>query len=53
MSQAIVADQAVFDAAAAAGSNTLGPLAGVVIAASLLMAVGCAWAVSRRLAEYR
>ena len=53
VSQAIVADQAVFDAAAAAGSNTLGPLAGVVIAASLLMAVGCAWAVSRRLAEYR
>jgi len=53
VSQAIVADQAVFDAAAAAGSNTLGPLAGVVIAASLLMAAGCAWAVSRRLAEYR
>ena len=26
---------------------------GVVIAASLLMALGCGWAVSRRLAEYR
>jgi hypothetical protein len=36
-----------------AGANALDPLEGVVIAASLLMAAGCAWAVSRRLAEYR
>jgi hypothetical protein len=53
LSRAIAADQAVFDSAATAGSNTLDPLAGVVIAASLLMALGCGWAVSRRLAEYR
>jgi hypothetical protein len=49
VSYAIQADQAVF----AAGANALDLLTGVVIAASLLMAAGCAWAVSRRLAEYR
>ena len=53
LTKAIAADQAVFDSAAANGANELDPLAGVVIAASLLMAAGCAWAVSRRLAEYR
>jgi hypothetical protein len=53
LAQAITADQAVFNSAAASGANALGPLAGVVIAASLLMAICCAWAVSRRLAEYR
>jgi hypothetical protein len=53
VARAITADQAVFDAAATDGANTLDPLAGVVIAASLLMALGCGWAVSRRLAEYR
>ena len=50
---AINADQGVFQAAARAGASALTPLAGVVIACSLLMAVCCAWAVSRRLAEYR
>jgi hypothetical protein len=53
LTQAIGADQAVFESAATAGSGTLGPLAGVVIAASLLMALCCAWAFTRRLAEYR
>jgi hypothetical protein len=53
LSAAIAADQAVFDSAAAAGAGTLAPLAGVIIAASVLMAIGCAWGVSRRLAEYR
>jgi hypothetical protein len=53
LAQAITADQAVFNSAAADGANSLGPLAGVVIAASLLMAICCGWAVSRRLAEYR
>jgi hypothetical protein len=53
ITKAIAADQAIFDSAATAGANTLDPLAGVVIAASLLMALGCGWAVSRRLAEYR
>jgi hypothetical protein len=50
---AIEADQAVFDAGATSGASALDPLEGVVIAASLLMAAGCGWAVSRRLAEYR
>ena len=53
ITKAIAADQGIFDSAATAGANTLDPLAGVVIAASLLMALGCGWAVSRRLAEYR
>jgi hypothetical protein len=53
ITKAITADQAIFDSAATEGANTLDPLAGVVIAASLLMALGCGWAVSRRLAEYR
>ena len=53
LTQAIGADQAVFESAATAGSGTLGPLAGVVIATSLLMALCCAWAFTRRLAEYR
>ncbi len=50
---AIGADQSVFQSAASAGSRVLGPLAWVVIAAALLMAACCGWAVSRRLAEYR
>jgi hypothetical protein len=53
LNAAIAADQAVFDSAAAEGASALDPLAGVMIAASLLMAAGSAWAVSRRLAEYR
>lgn len=53
ISQAIVADQAVFTSAATSGASSLDPLAGVVIASSLLMALGCAWAIVRRLAEYR
>jgi hypothetical protein len=50
---AINADQGVFQAAASAGASALSPLTWVVIACSLLMALCCAWAVSRRLAEYR
>jgi hypothetical protein len=46
-------DQGVFQAAASAGADALSPLAVVVIAGSLLMAVCCAWGISRRLAEYR
>jgi len=50
---AINADQAVFQTAASAGASALSPLAAVVIAGSLVMALSCAWAISRRLAEYR
>jgi hypothetical protein len=53
ITHAISADQAIFESAASSGSDTLGPLAGVVIATSVLMALGSAWALSRRLAEYR
>ncbi|MGH3294387.1 MAG: hypothetical protein ACRDP7_21535, partial [Trebonia sp.] len=53
LTRAIAADQAVFESAATDGANALDPLAGVVIASSVLMALGCAWGVSRRLAEYR
>jgi hypothetical protein len=53
LSRAIAADQAVFESAASDGAHALDPLAGVVIAAAVLMAAGCAWAISRRLAEYR
>jgi hypothetical protein len=53
LTQAIGSDESVFKSAAADGVNALGPLAGVVIAASVLMALCCVWAVSRRLAEYR
>jgi len=50
---AIDDDQATFKTAATAGAHALDPMEPVVIAASLLMALGCAWGFSRRLAEYR
>ena len=50
---AIHADQAVFADSAAAGSGAFtGLVAGVAVLA-LAMAAGCAWGLSRRLAEYR
>jgi hypothetical protein len=53
ITKAINADQAVFESASSSGSGTLSPLAGVVVAAAVLMALVSAWALSRRLAEYR
>jgi hypothetical protein len=50
---AVNADQGVFQVAASAGAEALSPLAAVVIAGSLLMALCSAWGISRRLAEYR
>ena len=48
-----VVDQAVFADSAAAGSGAFtGLVAGVAVLA-LAMAAGCAWGLSRRLAEYR
>jgi hypothetical protein len=52
ITQAIAADQATFRSAATAGASGLSPLEPVVIVASLLMALGCAWGLSRRLTEY-
>jgi hypothetical protein len=53
ITQAITADEAAFGSAATEGSHALDPMDPVVIVASLLMALGCAWGFSRRLAEYR
>ena len=50
---AMAADQASFRAAAQAGQGALAGLEAGVIVLSLVMAVGCAWGISRRLAEYR
>ena len=53
LSAAIKADQDVFNSAAASGAAALDPLTGGIAAASLLMALGCGWVITRRLAEYR
>jgi len=52
LSSAIEADQVVFNSAAS-GADALDPLTGGIAAASMLMALGCGWAITRRLAEYR
>jgi len=49
----IAADQAAFDSSARAGDEAFTGLAPGVIALTLVMAVGCAWGLNRRLAEYR
>ena len=53
ITQAISDDQSAFRTAASTGSAALNPVEPVVIIASLLMALGCWWGLSRRLAEYR
>ncbi len=50
---AIHSDQAVFNSTAPAAASAYTGLMAVTIAASLLMAVACAWGLSRRLAEYQ
>jgi hypothetical protein len=52
-SRAINADQAVFASAAASGASQLDPLAGLLAGSAAVMVLGCGWAISRRLAEYR
>jgi hypothetical protein len=49
----IHADQAVFAASAAAGSGAFSGLQIGIAVLALAMAAGCAWGLSRRLAEYR
>jgi hypothetical protein len=51
--RALKASQDTFASGANSGAGAFGPLLGVVIAASLLMAAGAAWGVSRRISEYR
>lgn len=53
LSQAISADQVVFRSSAAAGASAFTGLEAAIITASLIMAGGCAWGLSRRLEEYR
>jgi hypothetical protein len=53
ISQALAASQQTFRSGANSGASAFGPLEGVVIAASLLIAASSAWGLSRRSAEYR
>jgi hypothetical protein len=53
LSRAMAADQVTFRSAATAGAGAFGGLEAGIIVVSLLMAAGCAWGISRRLAEYR
>jgi hypothetical protein len=53
LTNAIAADQASFRSAAGLGRGAMAGLEAGIIALSLLMAAGCAWGISRRLAEYR
>jgi hypothetical protein len=50
---AINAGQAVFASNAAAGSDAFGGLEAGIIVLAVIMAVGCGWGLTRRLAEYR
>ena len=53
LSQGIDTHQAVFAASARSGRDAFTGLAVGMIVASLVMVAGCAWGLSRRLAEYR
>jgi hypothetical protein len=53
LSRAVAADQVTFRSAATGGAGAFGGLEAGIIVVSLLMAAGCAWGISRRLAEYR
>lgn len=49
----IDADQTSFTASASRGDSALGGLTAGMVIASLLMALGCAWGLAQRIAEYR
>lgn len=51
--RAIAADQGSFRSAAQQGRDALAGLEAGMIVLSLVMAAGCVWGISRRLAEYR
>jgi hypothetical protein len=53
LSEGIETRQAVFAASARSGRDAFTGLAVGMIVASLVMVAGCAWGLSRRLAEYR
>jgi len=53
LNDGINTDQAVFASSARGGRGAFTGLAAGMIVASLVMVAGCAWGLSRRLAEYR
>jgi hypothetical protein len=53
LANGISAHQAVFASSSRGGRDAFTGLAAGMIAASLVMVAGCAWGLSRRLAEYR
>lgn len=53
LGRAITADQVTFSNSATAGRDAFAGLEAGIVVAALLMAAGCAWGLSRRLAEYR
>jgi hypothetical protein len=53
ISRALAADQVTFRAGAVAGASAFGGLQAGVAAAGLIMAIGCAWGLMKRLSEYR
>src|SRR5262249_41298268 len=53
LSEGVDAHQALFAASARSGRDAFTGLAVGMIVASLVMVAGCAWGLSRRLAEYR
>jgi hypothetical protein len=53
LGRAIAADQVIFRGSATAGESAFTGLEAGIIVAAVLMALGCAWGLSVRLAEYR
>jgi hypothetical protein len=53
LTSAIAQDQVAFESHAAAGRDATSGLEAGVIVLSLMIAAGCAWGITRRLAEYR
>ena len=53
INNAIKDDLSAFRTSASAGANAFGPLEGVLIVASLLMAVACFFGLARRIREYQ
>ena len=53
LSRAIGADQVIFQGSATSGENAFTGLEAGIIVVAVLMALGCAWGLNIRLAEYR
>ncbi len=53
LTKAITADQGQFSSSASDAAGAFGSLVPAIAVAAVLMAAGCAWGLSRRLAEYR